>query len=123
MKTKRGFGLMEILAVLGILAILAGVMYVGFGGKGGGSTRADGKGQTIIGASMYKAKDEVCKSNLGQVRAAVQIRHTTDDEYPANIEDTRIGQDFYRCPIGKEPYQYDPQTGEVHCLHPGHEKY
>ncbi len=123
MKTKRGFGLVEILVVLAILAALAGVMYVGLGMGKGGSTRKDGKGQTIIGASMYKAKDEVCKSNLGQVRASIQIRHTTDDEYPASLEDTRLGKDFYSCPIGKEPYVYDPQEGTVKCPHPGHEDY
>ena len=28
-----------------------------------------------------------------------------------------------KCPVGGEAYTYNPQTGEVHCPHPGHERY
>ena len=27
------------------------------------------------------------------------------------------------CPVGEEPYDYDPTTGQIHCVHPGHERY
>ncbi len=109
------------MVVLVIICILAGVYFVG--GSGGGSTRADGKGKTIVGGAIYRARDEVCRSNLNQVRQAVQLKWTTDDAYPATLDETRIGQDFYQCAIGKEHYEYDASTGKVKCVHPGHEKY
>jgi len=43
---------------------------------------------------------------------------------PKTLAEVRgLGNDMKQCPIGKEPYEYDPATGKVHCPHPGHEKY
>jgi len=28
-----------------------------------------------------------------------------------------------KCPVGGEPYQYDPSSGRIWCIHPGHEKF
>ncbi len=125
-KAQNGQTLVATLIVIAIIGVLAVVLLKGsgaFGGKGG-SSRADGKGTTVLGAAKLKAVDTACRSNLGQVRLAIQVYQSTNDEaVPATIQETRIGNDFYRCPLGKEPYDYDPATGKVSCPHPGHGKY
>lgn len=118
----RGQTLVASLIVIAIIAILAVVLLKANLGEGK-SSRPDGKGTTIPGAVMMKAQDTVCKDKLNQVRMSLQMSHTTDDTYPSTIQETRLGNSFYQCPIGKEPFNYDPQTGKVQCPHPGHENY
>lgn len=118
---QRGQTLVATLIVLAIIAILAVVLLRGTGG--GESTRADGRGTTVVGAVKAQAEDTVCMQYLNQIRQSIAVYQTTDDGYPATLQDTRLGETFYRCPMGKEPYAYDPSTGKVSCRHPGHEKY
>jgi hypothetical protein len=124
---QRGQTLAASLIVIVIIAILAVVMMKGSGAFGGGqSPRADGRGTTIPGLVKARAEDTVCKSNLNQLRLSLGIaRMNNDDQWPATLEETRLGSDFYGCPMGKgkEPYSYNPETGEVRCIHPGHGKY
>ncbi len=109
------------LIVIAIIAILAVVFLKGGGGM---SARKDGIGKTIVGQTKAAAKDDVCRSNLGQLRLALQIaQDPVEGTWPATVEGAKIGSDFYSCPLGHEPYVYDPKTGQVHCVHPGHEKY
>ncbi len=131
MKT-RGNTLVAMLATIGIILILVMVFFMGgFGSnstKVGGESlpaRADGKGITIPGRVRYKAKDDVCRENLSQVRSAIQIAESSsaDDKPPATLDELHIGS-MITCPIDPhEPYNYDPATGKVSCPHPGHEKY
>jgi hypothetical protein len=74
---------------------------------------------------MVMAKDDVCISNLHQLRMAIGMIHDQDpdEHWPATLQETRLGSEFYKCHLGKEPYDYNPETGEVKCVHPGHEKY
>lgn len=123
---RKGFSLIEVLAVMAIIAVLAVGATVGMRAFGDSkSARPDGKGQTVIGQTLYRARDEVCRSNLGQVRQMVYVQSTGGEEgYPTAITDLRgLPKDFTVCPIGKEPYRYDPAVGSVACPHPGHEKY
>lgn len=112
-------------AVVIIMVLMVGTFYGSGMFKGEPtSSRADGKGTTVYGAAMYSAKDDVCRSNLYNVRASLKIAAMdNDDQYPSFIEDTRLGANFYECPIGKEKYRYDSSTGTVACPHPGHEKF
>ena len=75
------------------------------------------------GLVKAQAEDTVCRSNLNQIRMAIQMRRTTEDQPPASLEETKLGENFYKCPLGGERYQYDPSTGNVFCPHLGHEKY
>jgi hypothetical protein len=119
---RRGQTLAATLIVLVIMGML--VMVFMYGSGGGKSSRKDGKGTTVPGAAMYKARDEACKSNLSQTRSSLEIaRSTAGDEPVASLTDTRLSAEFLRCPIGKEAYSYDAASGEVHCPHLGHEKY
>lgn len=121
----RGNSLVGMLVALAILVMLGLVFaFGGFGQAGKVQERADGKGETLIGRSALRAQDTKCLSNLGQVRQGIQIAtDPVDDVRPQSLADTRLGAQFYQCPIGKEPYTYDAATGTVKCPHPGHEKY
>src|SRR5579862_4639758 len=116
---RHGFSLIEILAVVAIIAILASIsysVYIGSSGK---------KGEKSHGP-IAEAKTTVCKvQNLYQIRMAIQMAHDSDPDgkYPASLDELHLPQELLVCPDGKEPYQYNPDTGEVHCVHPGHENY
>jgi len=127
MKAQRGQTMIASLIVMAIILILAVFLLRGYtnGHLGTGSARKDKLGNTIPGAAIAGAKDDVCRSNLSQDRAAIQIYHTTngDEGFPPTMDDFRLGNDFEYCPLGHEKYVYNPQTGEIHCPHPGHEKF
>jgi hypothetical protein len=130
---RSGNTLVATLLTVAIILVLVVVMFKGTGifgigtGVGPGSTvkaRPDGLGTTVVGAVRYDAKDQVCRSNLASLRQAIQLATQSNDDHPlASLEDTHLGKDMYSCPVGHEPYKYDPATGQVHCVHPGHENY
>jgi hypothetical protein len=125
MRNRRsGRGMVGVLVAgaLGLVVVLFFVM----GGMTGSTPppREDGKGTTLVGRVAYEAKDEVCKSNLGQVKQAIQMAtDPVEGAFPSSLEETKLGADFLKCPIGKEAYVYDPTTGKVTCPHPGHQAY
>lgn len=120
---RKGQTLVATLIVLVIIGMLAVVMMNGSLGAGQ-SSRKDGLGTTIPGKVMYGAKDDVCRSNLNQARGAIVIaKMDNDDKPPASKDDLRLSASFLSCPIGKEPFEYDPEEGTIKCVHPGHEKY
>lgn len=121
---KSGFTMVAVLVVVAIIVVLVVVFY----GKGAQNSslpeRADKKGETMIGKSLYAAKDDQCRNGLDQIRSSIAINtDPVEGTKPARLEDTRLGQQFYKCPVGGEAYVYDPKTGKVHCPHPGHEAY
>jgi len=129
MKKTRGFTIVSTLITITIMLVLAVALMKGsgmFAGPGEKvSARKDGKGTTTMGAAMYAAKDDVCRSNLGQVRQSLMVLQSSsgEDSYPQDIHETKLPSDFYKCPVGHEDYEYDPSTGKVRCPHPGHENY
>lgn len=121
-------------AMVGLLAAAAivAVLVIVFAGPSSGmfstgnkvSDRPDGKGKTRVGRAMVEAKDSVCVSNLTQIRTALQIAFDPiEGTGPSDLSSLRLPQDLLQCPVGKEPYRYDPATGRVSCPHPGHEGY
>jgi competence protein ComGC len=120
--SESGQTLVASLIVIAIIAILTVVMLKGTGGdtKAG---RPDGRGNTIPGMVKMQAEDTVCRSNLNQIRMAIGMRETTDGTFPSSLEECKLGDNFTKCPIGGERYQYDASTGKVFCPHLGHEKY
>jgi hypothetical protein len=125
MKHRRGASYVGLIATIAIIAIMAVLFTVGpniF--KQPKASRPDGKGTTIVGASMYKAKDNACVSNLNQIRLSITANaDPTDESKPQSLEELKLGTSIIKCPVGGEAYVYDPQTGTVTCPHPGHDKY
>jgi prepilin-type N-terminal cleavage/methylation domain-containing protein len=116
-----GFSLVEILVVVAVIVVLSAItmsVYMGHGGVGAPPGKAH--------SPVERAKDTVCSSNLRQVRAAISMEQMNEEnnKFPASLKELKgLPKDFLLCPEGKEPFQYNPETGEVHCVHPGHEKY
>lgn len=113
----RGFGLIEVLVVMVIIIGLSLWFANVYLGKG------EGKIGERVHTPMARTQETVCASNLDQVRKAVMMLHDgdADEKYPASLSELKFPTESLSCPDGHEPYQYDPSTGQVHCVHPGHE--
>lgn len=126
---RRGHTLIATVICVFILLLLAMVLMTGgLGGtlqqNTGTQPRKDKLGKTVPSLVRAKAVDEVCKSNLRQVRQGLQLaRISSADEPPSSLSETKLGASFYSCPLGHEPYEYSQAEGTVKCVHPGHEKY
>lgn len=112
----NGFALIEILVVLVIILLLASA-YLGFHGRGN-----RGESKSVPARSIEKAESVECQSNLSQIRQSVMMDTQTGDPPPARI-DTGATASISKCPVSGKPYTYNPQTGQVSCSTPGHEKY
>jgi hypothetical protein len=51
------------------------------------------------------------------------MRTTTDETYPASLNELGLPASMLVCPVSQQPYQYDPATGQVRCPTPGHMRY
>lgn len=117
---ERGFftliGLLLALVIIGMLLSMYGLP----GGTGGaGGTGSGGDAVTVIGGTKNRAQDTVCRNNLAQLRAAIGIEAGASGVNPPSLDGLNAGVDL-ACPGGDEPYEYDPATGQVRCVHPGH---
>ena len=118
---RRGFSLIEILVVMVIIVVLSAITYSVYVG-GHGKNAPPGKAHS----PMERAHDVKCMSNLRSVRQCIEADRATDSDskFPASLTEMReLSADLRECPVGHEPYRYDPATGQVHCVHPGHENY
>ena len=112
---RRGFSLVEILVVVAILAVLAAFLmprYLSSSKTPGGKT---------VASPMQRAHGVECTNNLSQIRQAYQIAAGADEENrPKSLAELRLPASMLVCPVGGEPYQFNPANGQVRCVHPGH---
>jgi hypothetical protein len=123
---KRGSAMLGTLVTVAIICVLLVVFMKGGCGSmlSAQSPRADGKGKTIPGLVKAKAQDDVCLSQLGQVRSFIMMAESdNDDKPPTSLSEAHVPDSLIHCPIGGETYLYDPATGKVKCPHPGHGKF
>ena len=114
MKNRSAFSLIEILVVLVVLMVLAAILMPRLlGGR-----TLDGK---TIKSPQTAARETVCRSNLSQLRSAIQIHKIGNDKDPESLADLKLPFEMTHCVVGNEEYRYE--AGEVHCPHLGHEAY
>ena len=82
-------------------------------------------GKPMPEAAMERGKDVECMQNLRSIREAIVMYKTESEANPASLADLKMGvrPDFFKCPVGREAYVYDPNTGAARCQHPGHGRY
>ena len=116
--SQRGqWGLIAMLIAVLIVAILFVVVLLPKM-----KTSVGGGEKPMPEAAMDKAKEVQCMSNLRSVRQGIVMYKSQNETLPPSLKDLKMGMgaDFFKCPVGGEPYQYDPITGAVRCPHPGH---
>ena len=89
------------------------------------STNAPGvsQPQSLPGRAIRKARDTECQSNLNQLRQFIMMSQGTDGKYPPSLASIQGTEQIRECPVCHQPYSYDPETGQVKCTYPGHEKF
>jgi prepilin-type N-terminal cleavage/methylation domain-containing protein len=116
--TRHGFSLIEILVVMVLLVVAAAFILPHYlGGK-----TMDGK---KVKSPIAAAHEVECSSDLNQVRHAISMGKMMNENEanPSDMASMKLPREITHCPIGGEEYVYNAQTGEVHCPHPGHERF
>lgn len=119
LRHRRGFSLIEILVVMVIIVALSAVTYSVFFGHS--KNAPPGKAHNPV----ERAHDTECINNVHQVHLAIMAAQAgdVDGKNPPSLDGLGLPKEMLSCPVGKVPYSYDPNTGEVHCPYPGHEKF
>jgi hypothetical protein len=112
---RDAWSLVEILVVIALLLILA----IWLLPKYTSGTKPSGQPhQTPKNAALAVQ----CRNNLQQIRLSIRMSRPTGEEpLPASLQDLRLPAEMLYCPVSKQPYWYDPQTGRVQCPTPSHE--
>lgn len=79
---------------------------------------------TTPGLAQQQARGVECRSNLNQIRQAIQMYLTSEESFPPNLSALSsygVTPSLRQCPVSGYPYQYDPRTGKVWCMTPGHQ--
>jgi len=83
----RFVGILVSIAILGALMVVW--LYYGTGGASGGgaSNPAAPPPASRVGEARQAAESVECRNNLSQIRAAIQMRTTTDETDPASLNE------------------------------------
>jgi hypothetical protein len=121
--------LLSLLAAIAIILILFVVFYLRKPNsrsevqKEAGSAIVKTDNKSVLGAAMDQGKGVECANNLRQLRTALEMDADTGDGFPPSLQRlSGIPASMKACPATGKPYFYDPRTGQVRCLTPGHEK-
>ena len=124
---QRGESILGMLVIL-VLIIVGFVLYFRLKPPEPGMRRPGGPTSTY-GQSLEKGKSTDCQNNLRQIRFAITMERTQGGETEAppptlqSLQSQNIGPQMLKCPVQNQPYQYNPQTGQVWCPTPGHERF
>ncbi len=126
-RRRAGFWALIELVVVAVIVALALIYYLNVtkqqtGALGVANPATGGEATSTPGVALQRAKGVACENNLQQVRSAIATYQAQNGGFPPDLQSLQVGVPL-TCPVGGEPYQYDPNTGQVHCTHPGHESY
>lgn len=118
-RVKRGgWSLIELLVVVVILVALAAWLLPRYLGTGKNSPAG-----STVQAPIERAHGVECMNNLRSARTAITMAQQTEERYPASLNELRLGRESLTCPVSKQPYVYDPNTGRVGCPYPPHRSF
>jgi len=134
MTNENGF--LMLIELLVVMAIILGAFWVFTGGPGGSGmtpgapgvtpgapSGTPGGGSSVPFMALEAARRTQCASNLASARQAIEAyKATSNGQLPSSLQELRLPPDALACPVSKQPYTYDPQTGQVQCTTPGHER-
>jgi type II secretory pathway pseudopilin PulG len=84
------------------------------------------KGQPGRAAPIERAHGVECMNNLRQIRAAINMYRTSNENFPPSLRDLTsqgIPASMLSCPVSGQAYGYRPDTGQVWCTYPPHQRY
>ena len=119
----RLVGILVSIAILGVLMVVW--LFYGTGGASGNgaSNPAAPPPASRVGEVRQAAESVECRNNLSQIRAAIQMRTTIEETYPASLNELGLPATMLACPVSGQPYRYDPTTGQARCTTSGHMSY
>lgn len=121
---RRGsWTLVEMVVALAILVALAAWLVPRYL-----TSQKDSLGHRTIQAPIQRAQGVDCQNNLQQIRYALTMAQQTNDRFPASLQElttsgSGITREMLFCPVSKQAYVYDPNTGRVSCPYPPHRSY
>ena len=121
---RRGsWTLVELAVVMVILVALAAWLLPRYLGSGKNSP-----GQTTIQAPIQRAQGVDCRNNLQQIRTAITMSQQSNEHFPVSLNElttsgSGLSREMLVCPETKQPYVYDPRTGQVNCPYPPHRSF
>ncbi|MHB9130092.1 MAG: type II secretion system protein [Armatimonadota bacterium] len=132
---SRGFGSLIEILIVAVIILCGAALYMGMmrgttsatnainNNDLGGPASAGGP-QSIPARTIQKAHSMECQNNVRQLRQLIEMSKSDSENgtiYPSSLSNMPEAAKISKCPVGREPYQYDPTTGKIHCVHPGHE--
>lgn len=117
---------MRLIGVMVSMVILAGLLLVWlYYGTGGNPSGSSGSAPPVsrVGEVKQSAHSVECRNNVSQIRQAIQMRTTTEESPPPDLNGLGLPQAMLVCPVSGQPYQYNSTTGQVRCTTPGHMSY
>ncbi|MBO4548442.1 MAG: hypothetical protein J5758_04420 [Abditibacteriota bacterium] len=121
MTLRKGFSFIGLIVAAAI--ILAVVMYMMNGTKKQEpDTLTDfshSEKHTVYGKAMDAGNAVTCRSNIGNVRNAINMYFQSNEAAPPDLKTLNLPDSTTKCAVSGQPYTYDPRTGAVACpTHP-----
>lgn len=116
-----------VILLLGAVVVLLLAWFFLFRGKAHKATEnpfIPSSPTTTPGLAQQQARGVECRSNLNQIRQAIQMYLASEETFPPDLSALSsygVTPSLRQCPVSGYPYRYDPRTGRVWCVTPGHQ--
>lgn len=125
LREKRGSATLVALLIVVVIGMLIYLYMGGYIGHKSSAVPSETSQSSSYKAAIDQGKEASCQNNLRQIRYAITMYQNSEGKNPADIMEIYNNYGLkspglQKCPAGGEPYMYDPATGIVRCVHPGH---